>query len=207
MKTFIALLFLAVGVDGVNAAEFSDLKGFETAVVKAEIPAFVCDDGVSLPMPQVYNGPSGVQMVSELKNLLKSTAGQFPDPLGKDREKLMELLKGNEPAMPAVRMFFDKYIQVRPEQSAEGAVQQNISAVPGFVSGYGASLPMPQIYSGPSGVQMARELKNLLKSTAGQFPDPLGGDREKLTELLKENEPAMPAVRKFFDKYILGRSE
>lgn len=62
MKAFIALVFLAVAVNGAYAAEFSDLQNFRTEVVKTEAPAFASGDGTTLPMPQIYAGPSALDM-------------------------------------------------------------------------------------------------------------------------------------------------
>ena len=201
MKTFIALLFLAAGVNTVHGAEFSDLQGFRTADAKAGIQPYAFADGTSLPMPQVYSGPSGVRMVRELKVLLLSTAGLSPDPLGADRAELTELLKPEEPESLAVKKFFDKYLAGAPARPA-GASGQNGALVPGGVPVDGVYLPMPAVYNGPSGVQRVRALKDLLRNTAGLSPDPLGADRGALTDLLEPEEPDAQGVAKFYVKYI-----
>jgi len=114
MKTLISLLFVAVMAAGGQAAEFSDLQSFDAAAAKAGPAPYTFSDGLTLPMPQIYEGPSALRLVRELRAYAADTAGFTPDPLGADRAALTELLAQEEPAETEVRRLHDKYLRTPP---------------------------------------------------------------------------------------------
>lgn len=108
MKIAISCILLAAALQ-CRAAEFSDLQQFNAGAAKQDVAPYAFSDGLVLPMPAVYSGPSMLQRVRELRALLARTAGQIPDPLGADRAALTLLLSAEAPEAEAVGKFYRKY--------------------------------------------------------------------------------------------------
>ena len=118
MKIILSCILLA-GALQCGAAEFSDLQRLSAGESKQAAP-YTFSDGLVLPMPAVYNGPSMLQRMRELKALLASTAGQTPDPLGADRAELTALLAVEEPAGTEVGRFYSKYFSAAGPSRTDG---------------------------------------------------------------------------------------
>ena len=68
-------------------------------------------------------------------------------------------------------------------------------------------LPMPPVRSGPGGVKMAEDLKNLLAETGDKTPDPLAPHRRKIEELLDQETPDPKQVSEWYKRFLPNRAK
>jgi len=73
----------------------------------------VVEEPLAIPVPNVKLGPTQPQMRKALRQLLKDTENESPDPLGEDRKKILETVEEN-PQNPLLFAFLKKYL---PEQA------------------------------------------------------------------------------------------
>jgi len=83
--------------------------------------------GLVLAMPDVYNGPSALQKIKQLKQYLAGTEGALADPLGPEdrRDLATELPKAD----PDVAFIGDCYRRVYPERLAAAAFSPDAAYV------------------------------------------------------------------------------
>jgi len=67
-------------------------------------------------------------------------------------------------------------------------------------------LPMPPVRSGPGGVKMAEDLKDLLAETRDKTPDPLAPHRWKIEELLNQETPDPKVISDWYKRFLPNRA-